>query len=75
MEQQILKLIPKLQLRIGEMPVAFINTMMMQSPAQVSCFSVKFSNKQNNNNVVTSGRKESQFYSLSSGQAVATCTV
>ena len=47
MEQQILKLIPKLQLRIGEMPVAFINTMMMQSPAQVSCFSVKFSNKQN----------------------------
>ena len=29
MEQQILKLIPKLQLRIGEMRVAFIKIMMM----------------------------------------------
>ena len=47
MEQQILKLIPKLQLKIGEMHVAFINIMMMQSQTQVSYFSVKFSNKQN----------------------------
>ena len=47
MEQQILKLIPKLQLRIGEMRVAFIKIMMMQSQAQVSCFAVKFFNKQN----------------------------
>ena len=46
MEQQILKLIPKLQLKIGEMPVAFIKIMMMQRPAQVSCFTVTFSNKQ-----------------------------
>ena len=29
MEQQILKLIPKLQLRIGKMCVAFIKIMMM----------------------------------------------
>ena len=47
MEQQILKLIPKLQLRIGEMRVAFIKIMTMQSQAQVSCFAVKFFNKQN----------------------------
>ena len=48
MEQQILKLIPKLQLRIGEMrEMAFIKKMMMQSQTQVSCFAVKFFNKQN----------------------------
>lgn len=73
MEQQILKLIPKLQLRIGEMRLAFIKIMMMQSQTLQSSF---LTSKINNNiNVVTLGCKEGQFYSLPFGQGVATSTV
>ena len=73
MEQQILKLIPKLQLRIGEMRLAFIKIMMMQSQTLQSRF---LTSKINNNiNVVTLGCKEGQFYSLPFGQGVATSTV
>ena len=75
MEQQILKLIPKLQLRIGEMRVAFIKIMMMQSQTQVSCLQSSFLTSKINNNVVTLGCKEGQFYSLPFGQGVATSTV
>ena len=73
MEQQILKLIPKLQLRIGEMRLAFMKIMMMQSQTLQSSF---LTSKINNNiNVVTLGCKEGQFYSLPFGQGVATSTV